>query len=294
MQPIVPFRWNLLAGRLPDLTGVAGEEAPWPDYRQELLALAARVWVARGEADLVFVGRSCESLFDLLGGLLHGRPEGRSLRLLLLSLAGSGERDLRSPGLRANLAAAGLAPAALLGRRRPVALVDVVASGETFQRLLRALRLWCQELRLDPAAVRRKLQVVALSDHRYSRWRGWQGRLVGLADRVRQVSVPARLWRYLADRQAKVTPSHPPRRWDDPRAARPAREPEHLAALRAAVGLAAWGREPSTRAGFRRQLGRPAAWPPPAPVAVRPAWRHDRRPRARVLPLARALAEYEA
>ena len=66
----VPFRWDLVS---PDrlgslLDGVATSEVT---YLAELAACAGKVLARSGNGDLVFVGRSLDSMFDLLGGALE-------------------------------------------------------------------------------------------------------------------------------------------------------------------------------------------------------------------------------
>src|SRR6185503_17566898 len=61
-----PFRWDLShrshLGRL-----VAGEPAwSYPDFIESLLTCCAKILASGGDSDLIFVGRSPESIFDHL------------------------------------------------------------------------------------------------------------------------------------------------------------------------------------------------------------------------------------
>lgn len=65
-----PFRWNLThrnhLGNLLD-----GERsATYNNFDDELLRCSSRIMAFAGDSDLVFVGRSTESIFDFLSGLL--------------------------------------------------------------------------------------------------------------------------------------------------------------------------------------------------------------------------------
>ena len=165
MAPVLPFRWDF-AARLPDLSQVTPTADPWPGYRGQLLALTVRVVQALDGADPVFVGRSCESIFDLLGALLTGTRRAGAPRLLLFSAFARDRVDLehalRCPSLRANFTQAGLDPTRLVSRKRPIALVDVVSSGATLGRVVRALARWCEEVGGDWPAVCRKLRICLL------------------------------------------------------------------------------------------------------------------------------------
>jgi hypothetical protein len=264
---VLPFRWSL-SGALPDLSRVTPVPDPYPGYRDDLLTLAAQVVKTAGRADLAFVGRSCESIFDLLAALVV-EP---STCLLNISLGGPlGSDGLCSAALRASLAAARLDGPGLTARPRPVALVDVVASGGTMGRVMRAMALTCED-----RGLMRRVRVIALRRWGFDAWRDSLAR--GVSGRA--LIIPEALWEWLADLQPKLTPSFTPSRWTDPRAGRADRAPRHLEALRAAVALRAWARERATRAAFVRRLKAPPRW-----SAIEPregfGWGRHARPPAR-------------
>jgi hypothetical protein len=71
----LPFRWDLMA---PDQLGslLAGTASPDLWFLDELVACAGKVLGRSGNGDLVFVGRSLDSMFDLLSGVIaatHGQ-----------------------------------------------------------------------------------------------------------------------------------------------------------------------------------------------------------------------------
>jgi hypoxanthine phosphoribosyltransferase len=122
-----------------------------------LLTCAARVVAFAGDSDLVFVGRSPQPLFDLLSGLLIRTSWSDRLRLLNVSLRhveAPTEEQLRA--LYPYLVEVGLEPHALARRDRPVALVDVVDTGETLGTLLNYLEEWSDEISADWHAMSRR------------------------------------------------------------------------------------------------------------------------------------------
>src|SRR5262245_16608008 len=81
-----PFRWNMARSRLMRRLG-RGRTSIMPDHQQDrLLRCAAKVLRAGGGSDLVFVGRSLESVYDLLCGALSRTTWYDRVQLLQLSL----------------------------------------------------------------------------------------------------------------------------------------------------------------------------------------------------------------
>src|SRR5215467_701955 len=132
MDPIIPFRWDL--ARRSQL-GSLVDQAPPPvctHLCKPLLPCAARVLAFAGDADLVFVGRSPQSLFDLLSGLFFETSWLERLTLLHFSMRWTdwakigAEHPQAIPALRQYLKVLGLEPAGIATRDRPVALIDWV------------------------------------------------------------------------------------------------------------------------------------------------------------------------
>jgi hypothetical protein len=253
-------------------------------FLDALLACAARTIALAGDSDLVIVGRSPESLFDLLSGLLAETSwqKETSQRLTLLRYSkGYTDEDVERPNqciaikaFRIYMYTLGLSPEKLIVRERPVALIDLVCSGDTMRQLLLLIRDWAIEEKVDWPAVRRKLCVVALvrkddetpprprwkqrRDGRTGRW-CWRTKadwIDELLDRgaLREVAICSHLWDFLGNLQAKSTPSYPPDDWGTETAARPSHQPYHLAGLRAARRLYAAGCTPETRERFATLL----------------------------------------
>src|SRR5436305_1036331 len=64
-----------------------GRTSAMPDYQQDrLLRCAAHVLRGEGDADFVFIGRSLESMYDLLSGALARTTWYDRLQLVQLSL----------------------------------------------------------------------------------------------------------------------------------------------------------------------------------------------------------------
>jgi hypothetical protein len=84
VEESLPFRWDLVT---PDQLGslLVGTATPDLWFLDELVACAGKVLARSGNGDLVFVGRSLDSMFDLLSGALADLAGQRLLRRLPLS-----------------------------------------------------------------------------------------------------------------------------------------------------------------------------------------------------------------
>lgn len=138
------------------------------------MSCAGKVLARSGNGDLVFVGRSLDSMFDLLGGALAGCRDDRRLSRVPLSFQRTRVGSWRqwrprplTPAEQAQareiLADAGVTPHGLARRRRPVTFVDVVSSGSTFTDLFDLLRAWIDEQRQSWPVVRRALRFVGVT-----------------------------------------------------------------------------------------------------------------------------------
>ncbi len=267
----LPFRWDLT--RREQLGSLAvGEAAPeYTGFRDDLLATCARVIGFGGDRDLVFVGRSPESIFDHLSGLLFDTTWFPRLELLHFSMRYWEEAMVRAthPGaidsLRDYLTSIRLDPASIAKRARPVAFVDLVSTGDTLGRLVMLLHRWSLEGGHDWNAVRRHLFIVGITPraktspnaHRWQEHAHWLPTIGRGA--VKNVSIPSEMWRYLGNDQAKVTRSYTPARWADEALAQPNRHEAHLKALRLAHFLFELGRTPTQRALFAKLLAKETA-----------------------------------
>jgi hypothetical protein len=253
-EPIRPFRWDLLR---PDQLGslLDGIEEPNLGYLDELVECAGKVLARCGDGDLYFVGRSVDSLFDLLSGALADTVWQDRLHPLPLSLYGfDGQgftlEELRQ--LRTNLTAAGLAPAELM-RGRPTVFVDLVYQGSTFENLYELLREWIDEERAQWDVIRRQLRFVGITwrdktspkTWRWQQHAEWTSELPASA--IRNVSLHGQVWSYFGNTQAKTAASFRRTRWSAPEVGEPPRSAEAKFALAEAVRLVERGRSPQVR-----------------------------------------------
>jgi hypothetical protein len=204
----IPFRWNIAKreqiGRL-----VAGEPAvPYSQFMPELRLCAARVLTFASDAELIFIGRSPENFFDYLSGVLAITSWADRCTLVNISLRVNARAGLRraypdfvAPG-RLLLATYGLSPRQIIERPRPVALIDLVASGETFGHLATVLVDWAKEEQLDISAMKRKLRFIGITRRTKTSpktWR-WQQQVDWTKDfsprSIKNVSIPSWLWNY--------------------------------------------------------------------------------------------------
>jgi hypothetical protein len=247
----------------------------YPGFADDLRTCCARVvsaaghlaGPAAGEPDLLFVGRSPESLFDYLRGVCRRTGWFDRQRMLHFSMRGDvAERHLRRDyptglaALRVYFATLGLDPVSLLTRSQPAVLVDLVCNGETFFNLVRLLRRGCFERGVPWHAARRSVRLVGLTRREPKlpatyRWH-LHGPAIDCLERgaARSVPLPERLWDYLGNRQPKVAESYPPARWGREDAGHAFRSADHAPALRLALSLYEAAQEREERLSFIREL----------------------------------------
>lgn len=253
-----PYRWDLVRpdqlGRL--LDGCA-EPSLW--FVDELVACAGKVLARGGDARLLFVGRSADSVVDLLSGALAGSPlAGRLQRLPFSFRADASTLSRYEVGqARAILAAAGLAPGTLT---RPVRLVDLVHEGHTFTNLYQLLRDWADEEHRPWKMIRRQLGFVGITSRtrtspgtwRWHQHADWARELPASA--FVNVSLDPEVWSYFGNYQPKLTGSFHRQRWLQPDGGGPRHDRMTREALAEAVALVEYGRRPATRRAIARVL----------------------------------------
>lgn len=229
VPPPQPYRWSLSAfgGGRPDQLGtLPGPDLSPPDdqFLSALTDTTAKVLARADGADLCFLGRSLDSMYDLLTGALEHSPwDGQLLRLPVSCTSDHAWSPATVRRFREHLAAVGLEPYALARRKRPIALVDVVAWGRSYGILHRHLAGWIEETREPWAVIRRKLRYIGVTSRFRSgphtrRWQqdpdnDWVRTLP--AGQVTNVSLHRHIWSYLADDQPKVNESFPHGNWFD-------------------------------------------------------------------------------
>ncbi|MFI6576558.1 hypothetical protein ACIBFB_12200 [Nocardiopsis sp. NPDC050513] len=254
MEPIRPFRWNVARGdRLGSLLDGIGHEHPYLPWMTEC---AAKVLARSSDGDLYFVGRSADSVFDLLSGALTGTPYESRLNLLPLSLYGldgTGLTREERAQLRVNLTASGLSPRELAARRRPVVFADLVLHGSTFTNLHHHLLDWIDDERAAWNVIRTKIRYVGITMRektspntwRWQQHEDWVEDLPGRA--VHNVSIEPGLWQYLGNHQPKTAHSFRRTRWADPEVTVPRHDEEARRGLAQAVALYQHGRTREVR-----------------------------------------------
>lgn len=266
---IIPFRWDLTRreqlGRLleesPGPVDSYYDQRLWPEFLEELRSLAVRVVAMAGDARLVFVGRSPESVYDYLTGVLADTEWRDRCALLSISL---GDRKPETPAalalFRAHLRALGLAPAQIASAPRPIALVDLIWQGRTFAALSEQLAEWAREEEVDVRAVRRRMRFVGITTRTKNSPKTWRWFQQHEWTRdyprsaLRGVSVPYWMWTYLGDSQHKTMLSNRPDRWGTEDMRIPSRDTGTLVALRNAYRIHELGRTPDERARFAAEL----------------------------------------
>jgi hypothetical protein len=166
--------------------------------------------------------------------------------------------------IRPYLAEVGLAPHTLTQRGRPLALLDVVDTGDTFGLLLRFVKEWSDEASVEWRPPARKIRIVGLTwrEKTSPKTRRWQQHAEWV-DELRpseiKISLPSRLATYLAADAPKTSSPFTPSRWGDEGVTKPMRQDEAREALGLAVRLFDFGRLRETRLRFARALAREPA-----------------------------------
>ena len=282
MPPV--FRWDITRpeqlGRLVEIEAPVTPACcvdPTPAFDvfvETVRRCCARVIAAAGDSQLVFIGRSPESLFDYLSGAFAGTSWASRIAILNVSFRNcDGNWSVLDQTARGAIAdqfrPVGVDPLGIVSSRRPIALIDLICNGDTFESLTRLLATWAAADGIDERAIWRRLRIVGITSYYApypvpSSWKqlDWAARL---RPRARHgISVPGWFWRYIGDNQVKVSRSNPSWCWADPAMTRPPREPERGVALRAASALYQRAR---TRAERDALIAAMAALP-----AVRHSW----------------------
>jgi hypothetical protein len=154
----------------------------------------------------------------------------------------------------------GLHPETIATKNHPIAFVDLVASSDTFGRLVTFLFNWSNEIKFDWNAVKRRIRIIGITERKKTspktwRWQQHSDWISLLGKRaVKNVSISYDLWNYLGNYQQKVSLSYTPSRWGDPSLAVPSYSQDQLMALRLAFDLFELGRTEEKREEFASLL----------------------------------------
>lgn len=213
-------------------------------FQTQMLKCSARIVAQGADYDLIFVGRSPESIFDFLSGLCLNSIFAEQLNLLQLSLRmypkGIKNRSYHKE-LKRYFFASQLDPRSILNRKRPVAFVDLVYSGATFYSFTLFLKDWTEELGLDWILIRKKIRFIGILERRKTspntvRWQQqlrWKNLIQ--ASSAKNVSIDWSFWDYLGNSQYKSTESFTEDLWGKEEALSPKRNISTLTGLESAL-----------------------------------------------------------
>jgi len=133
----------------------------YSDFTLDVMGCCARILAFCDNADLCFVGRSPENLFDHLSGLLSDSIWSHRLQSVQFSWRKVDEDRISShalAALRTYFETMRLDPVDLPRRAHPVAFVDLVDSGETLGNLVSFVDHWVRQQGVDWKAVKSKFR----------------------------------------------------------------------------------------------------------------------------------------
>ena len=200
-------------------------------YLDVLPKSCARILSMSDNSDLVFIGRSLEKAFDYLSGILSNTSWEKNCVLLNVSLPDSynevqGKYPGAIEGFSNQLACLGLDPGSLQYRKRGVAFVDVIMSGNTFGHLHDFLMKLCDTEHIDRKSIKRKVRFIAgtmekqtsPNTHRWYQDEEWMPWIREYKPRqLRSFTIEEGLWDHLIwpDFEKRVSQCNPPWRWTD-------------------------------------------------------------------------------
>lgn len=262
-----PFRWDITKWeQLGQLVDGGRSMDAYPEFISDLRKCATRVVAFAGDANLAFVGRSPESIFDYLSGLYLDTRWHARLALANVSMRFMSPETIDAAypnamdSAKQHFAAIGLAPGDIIAGERPIAIVDLVATGSTLENIASLIVSWTRESSMDVPAVKKKIQFVGITRRKKTspntfRWQqhaDWLSEFPSGC--VKNVSVPNRFWDYLGNTQMKVGRSNPPSRWSDPEILQPPHRDRNLAALNLALTVFDTARSAQEKDLFRDEL----------------------------------------
>ena len=281
-----PFRWTI-AKREQLGTLVSGAQPTMERaFLSELRHTAARTLAIADDADLAFIGRTPENLYDYLSGAFAGLKNTPKLHLVQFSLrwleseGGLALKPKNVAAIAAYLREERVDPAAIARRPRPLALVDVVADGGTMRSLTHILHLLARRGGVDWNAVQRRLRIIGLRTREKNspntwRWQQNQDWLHLIPDvEIKNVSADWKFIYHITGSQPKVTTSFHPGRWSEPEAGRPDLSAERREAIALAARLYDLGRTREERRALSQRIARTVQMRQPATRALALSLRH--------------------
>jgi len=261
-----PFRWNV--AKREQLGRLVDNNEPETDQKflADLRAVSAKIIARAGDSNLVFVGRSPEHMFDYLSGVFCDIPSPPPMTLLQFSaprhafdtLVRWHAKDLEA--LFDYFSAEQLDPASIARGGTQVRFIDLVFAGNTFAALFSLMKHWCLSKGEEWNVVRKRIGFIGITSRTKNSpntWR-WHQKAGWVAEieraNIKNISIPAGLWRWAGDYAEKATPSFRIERWAAVEARSPSRSEQHLKGLRLAARLFEHGRRRKERALFASEL----------------------------------------
>jgi hypothetical protein len=220
-----PFRWDI--GRREQLGSLTEGKlsSAYPSFIDELRICASRL-VSFSENGLIFfVGRSPESLFDYLSGVLDETSKTNDIFMLNISnrfesvLKIKQQRPYVYKSLKEHFLDCEISPKEIIQRKKKTYFTDVVATGGTFEQIASFLIDWSNEENLNAKDLRLKFGFIGITWRKKTSpktWR-WQQKSEWVDDlqmkNIKNISIPGSLWDYIGNRQDKVSKANPPDLW---------------------------------------------------------------------------------
>jgi len=264
------FRWNISKReQLGKLIDGSIEEIYYPEnFMDELLKCCARIISFSDNSEFVFIGRSPESIFDYLSGLLCDTSWHDRCLLFNYSNRDYDVKYLRKfyKGsifeIRKQLTECNLSPYELIQKKRAVSFVDIVSSGRTFTHFIEIFFDWINEVKCDRKAVLKKIRFIGITIKEKTSpntWR-WHQNLEWTEEfrsgQIKNVSLEGSIAFYLAGVQNKTILSNNPERWGDEIMKQPPRDEGNIEALKFACKLFQCGSTGEHRLRFAHYLAK--------------------------------------
>ncbi|MDM8558355.1 hypothetical protein [Candidatus Parabeggiatoa sp. HSG14] len=244
-----PFRWNIRKKeQLGSLLDITAEEA-YDDYEDHLAECASKVVARSGGRKLIFVGRSPENIFDYLSGVFENTNHESQIDILNISNRFMDIDNIRKElplsykALKDHFMVLGIAPNQIVLNTKGICFCDLVYWGGTFEKLFEFIQKWSIEERSDFPSIINKTSFIGITQRTKNNpntWR-WQQNADWVKNhnklRVKNISIPERLWDYLGNQQVKVAKTNYPERWGGKEVMLPPREEGNIKALKQAYEI---------------------------------------------------------
>lgn len=260
MNEYIPFRWDI-SHREQLGTLLDGDAADaYPAFIKDLRICCAKVLACCKNSDLIFVGRSPESLYDYLSGVTRYTSYNNRLHLLNVAMRYYTIEEIRKKrpksyaAMQYQFEAFNLDPRSLIMRKHPIAFVDIVCDGTTLRNLSDFILFWAKREAPDYPAVKRKIIFIGLTWQRRTSLKNlpWVKKYSRKA--IKTVPVPGRFWDYIGNKQKKVEDSNWPLYWGSFKIRQPSYKSERLQALRLAHRLYNLGTDKKEKLAFIKAL----------------------------------------